>query len=130
MGVGRRLKEHNPDVKIIAVVPNLGDDIMGLRSVDDGFVPPILDISLLSGRMVVGTRESFTAAKKLIHREGIFAGVSSGAVMHCAVRIASKMKKGNVVALLADSGWKYLSSQLWTTDVIESGDDLNKKLWW
>jgi cysteine synthase B len=130
MGVGRRLREHNPNVRIIAVAPNLGDEIMGLRSIDDGFVPPILDASLLSGRMVVGTRESFEAARELTRREGIFAGISSGAVIYCAVRIAQRMEKGNIVALLADSGWKYLSSGLWTRDMAELKDDMESKLWW
>ncbi|MEW6034510.1 MAG: cysteine synthase [Chloroflexota bacterium] len=130
MGVGRRLKERNPDVKVVAVVPDVGDQIMGLRSIEDGFVPPVLDLSLLSGRMVVGARESFEATKELTRREGIFAGISSGAVMHCAMRVAERMKKGNIVALLADGGWKYLSSGLWTEDAAVLSEDIENKVWW
>lgn len=128
MGVGRRLRESNPDVKIIGAVPDAGEEIMGLRGVDDGFIPPILDTKVLSGRMLVKTAESFAATRELALREGIFAGISSGAAMHCAVRLAQKMDSGNIVVLLADAGWKYLSTKLWTKDLSSGGPET--KVWW
>ncbi len=130
MGVGKRLREKNPEVKLIAAVPDIGDEIMGLRSIDDGFVPPILDLSLLNGRMVTRTKEAFAMTRELAEREGIFAGISSGAAMLCAVRVAKRMKKGNIVVLMADGGWKYLSTRLWTHETAIVGDDLDKKVWW
>ncbi|MBI2857185.1 MAG: cysteine synthase family protein [Chloroflexi bacterium] len=130
MGVGKRLRERNPDVKLIATVPDVGDEIMGLRSIDDGFVPPILDLKMLNGRMVVKTRDAFAATRELAQSEGIFAGVSSGAVINCAVRVAQKMERGNIVVLLADGGWKYLSTGLWTRSASELDEDIEKKIWW
>jgi cysteine synthase B len=114
MGAGRRLKEHNPNVKLIAVIPHPGEQLMGLRSLEEGFIPPILDLDLLDSRLVVEAGEALLAAKLLTEREGIFAGISSGAVIYCAVRVAHRLERGNIVALLADGGWKYLSTKLWT----------------
>lgn len=108
-GVGRRLKEHNPNIRIVATLPPVGDLVQGLRSLDEGFIPPVLDQSLLDERMVVDSRTSFAAAKELLQKEGIFAGISSGAVLHTAQRVAEQMPEGKIVALLADGGWKYLS---------------------
>ncbi len=108
-GVGRRLKEHNPSIKVIATLPPLGDLVQGLRSLEEGFVPPVLDESLLDDRLVVDSRTAFAAVKELLHKEGIFAGVSSGAVLYTAQRVAEQMDEGKIVALLADGGWKYLS---------------------
>ena len=130
-GVGRRLKEHNPEVKIVAAVPHPGDLVQGLRSLDEGFIPPVLDESLLDGRIVVDSRSSFAAAKELMEKEGIFAGISSGAVMRTAQRIASRMDGGNIVALLADGGWKYLSTALWTKEHAElTAEEVEGKVWW
>ncbi|MCJ7510576.1 MAG: cysteine synthase family protein [Dehalococcoidia bacterium] len=111
-GVGRRLKEHNPNIRIIATLPPLGDLVQGLRSLEEGFVPPVLDESLLDDRLVVDSRTSFAAANELLQKEGIFAGISSGAVLHTAQRVAEQMEQGKIVALLADGGWKYLSMPL------------------
>jgi len=111
-GVGRRLKEHNPNVKVIATLPPVGDLVQGLRSLEEGFVPPVLDESLLDDRLVVDSRTSFAAAQELLQKEGIFAGISSGAVLHTAQRVAEQMEQGKIVALLADGGWKYLSMPL------------------
>jgi cysteine synthase len=108
-GVGRRLKEQDPSIRVIATLPPLGDLVQGLRSLEEGFVPPVLDESLIDGRMVVDSNTSFAAAKELLQKEGIFAGVSSGAVLHTAQCVAQEMKEGKIVALLADGGWKYLS---------------------
>jgi len=130
-GVGRRLKEHNPDVKVIAAVPHPGDLVQGLRSLEDGFIPPILDESLLDGRIVVDSLSSFAAVKELMDKEGIFAGISSGAVLRTAQRVAARMDSGNVVALLADGGWKYLSTSLWTKEYGDlKPEDVEGKVWW
>ena len=130
-GVGRRLKENNPDVKIVAAVPHPGDLVQGLRSLEEGFIPPILDESVLDGRIVVDSRSSFAAVKELMENEGIFAGISSGAVMRTAQRIASQMDGGDIVALLADGGWKYLSTALWTKEHEQlAPEEVEGKIWW
>ena len=129
-GVGRRLKERNPDTRVIAVAPHPDELIQGLRSLEDGFIPPILDISVLNGRIIVRSKEAFEMTRLLTEREGIFAGISSGAVLACALRVASRMTSGNVVCLLADSGWKYLSTQLWTRDYYEIEKNMEGKIWW
>jgi len=130
-GVGRRLKEQNPDVKVIAAVPHPGDLVQGLRSLEEGFIPPILDESVLDGRIVVDSRSSFAAVKELMDNEGIFAGISSGAVLRTAQRVAARMERGNVVALLADGGWKYLSTNLWTKEYGDlKPEEVEGKVWW
>ncbi|MBU2009104.1 MAG: cysteine synthase family protein [Chloroflexi bacterium] len=130
MGVGRRLKEHDPRARVIAVAPNPGDTIEGLRSLEEGFIPPILDISLLDRRTIVDSRESIRATRELTEREGIFAGISSGAVISCALKVAQQLEKGNIVALLADGGWKYLSTQLWTRPLEEIEPRVQTQPWW
>jgi len=130
-GVGRRLKEHNPQVKVVAAVPHPGDLVQGLRSLEEGFIPPVLDESVLDGRIVVDSRASFAAARQLLEREGIFAGISSGAVMRTALKVAEPMERANIVALLADGGWKYLSAALWTKDYGDlTAEDVEGKVWW
>ena len=130
MGVARRLKEHNPQVKIAAVAPEPEDFISGLRSLEDGFIPPILDINLLDSRMLVGSFEAFHTAKRLLDEEGIFAGVSSGSVVYGAIRQAERMESGSIVCLLADGGWKYLSTALWTKDYEQLKEESKGKIWW
>ena len=130
-GVGRRLKEHNPEIKVVAAVPHPGDLVQGLRSLEEGFIPPILDESVLDGRIVVDSRTSFAAVKELMEKEGIFAGISSGAVMRTAQRMASRMDGGDIVALLADGGWKYLSTALWTKEYEQlAPEEVEGKIWW
>ena len=116
MGVGRRLREHNPEVRIYAAEPMPGEAVQGLRSLDDGFVPEIFDASAIDGRFLVTTAESIAAMRRLSDTEGIFAGVSSGGVLVVASRLADAMDSGTIVALLADGGWKYLSEDLWRAD--------------
>lgn len=116
MGVGRRLREHNPQVRIYAAEPLPGEALQGLRSLDAGFVPEILDPAALDGRFLVTTAESIAAMRRLTATEGIFAGVSSGGVLAVASRVAETMDGGTLVALLADGGWKYLSEDLWRRD--------------
>jgi cysteine synthase B len=129
-GVGRRLKEENPDVKVVAAAPDVGDLVQGLRSIEEGFIPPVLDESLLDGRIIVDSRTSFAASKDLLHNEGIFAGISAGATIRTAQRIAGRMESGKVVTLLADGGWKYLSTNLWTQDYENLPPEVEKKIWW
>jgi cysteine synthase B len=129
-GTARYLKERKPSVKVVAAAPHPGDRVQGLRSLDEGFIPPVLDQSLLDGRIVVDSKNSFAATKELLDKEGIFAGVSGGAVLRAAQRVASRMERGNIVLLLADGGWKYLSTDLWNTEYENLADDLDEKTWW
>jgi [CysO sulfur-carrier protein]-thiocarboxylate-dependent cysteine synthase len=129
-GVGRRLKEHNPDVKIIAAEPELGELVYGLRSLDEGFIPPVLDESVLDRKFLVSSSDALRATRELTKQEGIFAGISSGAVLHVARRIASELESGDVVCLLADGGWKYLSTKAWTPDLSVAEKEVEETLWW
>ncbi|MBK5289768.1 MAG: PLP-dependent cysteine synthase family protein [Acidimicrobiia bacterium] len=117
MGVGRFLKEQNPDVQIIAVEPPAGELVQGLRSLDDGFVPPIFDPDVLDRKTIVRNRESIQWTRRLLDECGVFAGISSGAAVAGAAKVASRMERGTVVTLLPDGGWKYLSSGAWTDDL-------------
>ncbi len=130
MGVGRRLKEHNREVRVIAVVPHPEERISGLRSLDEGFIPPILDPTLLDGQFIITSRESFELTRELLERESIFAGISSGAVLACAARVAERMESGNIVCLMADGGWKYLSTGVWTRPLEELEAEMGRKIWW
>ena len=130
MGVGRRLKEVNSKTQVIAVEPHPGDLVQGLRSLEEGFIPPILDMSLLDGKIIVDSRCAFALTRDLTLKEGIFAGVSSGAVIHCAIRTAHKMEQGNIVCLLADGGWKYVSLGVWAKELPDLGEDVYSHIWW
>jgi cysteine synthase B len=130
MGVGRRLKEHSSSIRVIAVVPHPEERIQGLRSLEEGFIPPILDPSLLDGQFIVSSRESFEMTRELLLKESIFAGISSGAVLACAVRVAERMESGKIVCLFADGGWKYLSTGLWTRPLDELQAEMGRKIWW
>jgi cysteine synthase len=130
MGVGRRLKAHNPRIRVIAVEPEQGDLVQGLRSLEDGFIPPILDLDLLDGKIICNSGAALRGERLLALSEGIFGGISSGAVIHGAIRIAERMESGTVVALLADGGWKYLSTGLWTKAPERFNEDMAGKLWW
>ncbi|MBI2942191.1 MAG: cysteine synthase family protein [Chloroflexi bacterium] len=130
MGVARRLREHNSRVKIIAVEPEQGDLVQGLRSLEDGFIPPVLDLDALDGKLIVNSSDALRGERVLALNEGIFAGISSGAVIAGALRTAQRMASGNVVALLADGGWKYLSTGLWAKSADEFAQDMAGKLWW
>ena len=110
MGTGARLRETFPDVVVAAAEPLPGDPVMGLRSLEDGYVPPILDVSKLDRKMLVSNQESIVAVHELLDREGIFAGVSAGAVVHVARKLALSSTEGVVVCVLADAGWKYLGA--------------------
>ncbi len=129
-GAGRRLKEHNPDVKVIAAEPELGELVYGLRSLDEGFIPPILDESILDGKQLVAAEDALRWTRELAEREGIFAGISSGAVLHVARRIAERADSGDVVCVLADGGWKYLSTEAWAEDPEQAAKKVSETLWW
>jgi cysteine synthase B len=128
MGVGRYLKEQKPEVQIVAVEPPSGELVQGLRSLDDGFVPPIFDGAVLDGRFIVRPRESIEWLRRLLDDCGVFAGVSSGAAIAGAAKMAARMDSGTIVTLLPDGGWKYLSSGAWTDDhdeVVERATRIN-----
>ncbi len=129
MGNGRRLKEANPETLIVAAEPMQGEEVQGLRSLDDGFIPPIIDLSILDRKIMVANRDAIVWTKKLLDEEGVFAGVSSGAIAAIAVRIASELDSGNVVFLIPDDGWKYLSSGVYTKP-IEEIENLDSTVWW
>ncbi len=130
MGNGRRLKETFGDaVKIVAAEPMQGEPVQGLRSLDDGFIPPIIDLSLLDRKIFVTNRDAILWTRKLLDEESVFAGVSSGAIARVAVRIAGELDEGNVVFIVADDGWKYLSSGIYTLPVDEI-ENLDSTVWW
>ncbi|HEX4035734.1 MAG TPA: cysteine synthase family protein [Solirubrobacteraceae bacterium] len=130
MGNARRLKEALGDaVKIVAAEPMQGEPVQGLRSLDDGFIPPIIDLSLLDRKIFVTNSDAIIWTRRLLEEEGLFAGVSSGAIARVAVRIAGELDEGNVVFIVADDGWKYLSSGLYTKP-LEEIEKLESTLWW
>ena len=129
-GVGRALKAVRPGVRIVAAEPLPGEQVQGLRSLDEGFVPPVLDESVLDDRYLVGNRDAVIGVRRLLADEGIFAGLSSGAAVSVAVRVARDLPSGTVVVLLADGGWKYLSTDLWSRDLDELEDELEGSLLW
>ena len=128
MGAGARLRESFPDVVVAAAEPLPGDFVMGLRSLEDGYVPPILDVAKLDRKVLVSNEDSVGGIRDLLEREGIFAGVSAGAVVHVARKLAGELDEGVVVAVLADAGWKYLSADFWTARDVE--ESMEKTVWW
>jgi cysteine synthase B len=130
MGAGERLRESFPDLVVAAAEPLQGDLVYGLRSLADGYVPPILDVSKLDRKILVSNEESVESLRLLLDQEGIFAGVSSGAVVHVARLIAEEMEDAVVVAVLADGGWKYLSADFWTKPAGEIGPAMEDRIWW
>jgi cysteine synthase B len=126
MGAGERLRESFPDVVVAAAEPLQGDLVYGLRSLADGYVPPILAVERLDRKILVSNAESIAGVRALLEREGIFAGVSSGAVLHVARLVAESLDEGVVVCILADGGWKYLSADFWS----EGAESMEDRLWW
>jgi [CysO sulfur-carrier protein]-thiocarboxylate-dependent cysteine synthase len=129
MGNGRRFKEENPETKVVAAEPMQGELVSGLRSLDDGFIPPIIDLSVLDRKIMVSNRDAIIWTQKLLKEEGMFAGVSSGAIAYVSDRIARELDEGNVVFLVPDDGWKYLSSGVYTTPVDEL-ENIDSTVWW
>jgi cysteine synthase B len=128
MGAGDRVREAFPDVIVAAAEPLPGDPVMGLRSLEDGYVPPILDVSKLDRKVLVSNEDSVREVRRLVDEEAIFAGVSAGAVVHVARKLAAELDAGIVVAILADGGWKYLSADFWDADDVESS--MEHTVWW
>ena len=132
MGNARRLKEHDPDTLIVAAEPRQGELVQGLRSLDDGFIPPIIDLEMLDRKIFVSNEDSVIWTKKLLAEEGLFAGVSSGAIAYIAVRVARELDEGNVVFVVCDDGWKYLSSGVYTKSIeeLEADGTLESASFW
>ena len=130
MGAGDRVREAFPEAIVAAAEPLQGDLVYGLRSLADGYVPPILDVSKLDRKILVSNEESVRGLRLLLEREAIFAGVSSGAVIHVARQIAAELDDGVVVAVLADGGWKYLSAGFWTQPLGDVEESMEDRLWW
>jgi [CysO sulfur-carrier protein]-thiocarboxylate-dependent cysteine synthase len=128
MGTGERLRETFPDVVVAAAEPLPGDPVMGLRSLDEGYVPPILDVAKLDRKVLVSNEESVREVRRLLDEEGIFAGVSAGAVGHVARKLAGELEEGVVVAIFADGGWKYLSADFWDAEDVEQA--MERTVWW
>jgi [CysO sulfur-carrier protein]-thiocarboxylate-dependent cysteine synthase len=128
MGAGERLRESFPDVVVAAAEPLPGDPVMGLRSLEEGYVPPILDVSKLDRKVLVSNEESVQEVRRLLDEEGIFAGVSAGAVGHVARKLAAELDEGVVVAIFADGGWKYLSADFWEAEDVERS--MERAVWW
>jgi cysteine synthase len=128
MGTGERLRESFPEVVVAAAEPLPGDPVMGLRSLADGYVPPVLDVSRLDRKLLVSNAESVAGLRLLLDREGIFGGISAGAVVHVAQKLAAELDEGVVVCVLADAGWKYLSADFWVADDVEQS--MERTVWW
>lgn len=130
MGVGRYLKEQNPTIQILAVEPPSGESVEGLRSLEDGFIPPVFEqwngIDLLDGKRIIRPIESLECARKLAQTSGIFAGISSGAALAGALRVAEQIESGNIVFIVCDGGWKYLSTEAWTKPIDEVAESINR----
>lgn len=129
-GTGRRLKEYNPAIKVVAAEPLQGEGVQGLRSLADGFIPPILDTSVLDAKILVSSMDAIRRNRQLKDEEGIFAGPSCGAALHAALRVAASLEHGKIVTILADGGWKYLSEDLWTSKLEDLEDTLEAKVLW
>jgi cysteine synthase B len=128
MGAGARLRESFPEITVAAAEPLPGDPVMGLRSLEEGYVPPILDVSKLDRKVLVSNAEAVAGLRALLDEEGIFAGVSSGAVVHVARKLAAELDEGVVVTILADGGWKYLSAPFW--DAADPEPEMEESVWW
>jgi cysteine synthase B len=133
MGVGRFFREAKPDVRIVAAEPRYGELVYGLRNLDEGFVPELYDASLIDARFSVGPRDAVRRVRELLELEGIFAGISTGAILHAALAQAAKAAKAgepaDIAFVVADAGWKYLSTGAYVGTIDEAEDALEGQLW-
>jgi cysteine synthase B len=133
MGAGRYLREHKPDIQIVAAEPRYGELVYGLRNLDEGFVPELYDASVLTSRFSVGPREAVARTRELLDKEGIFAGISTGAILHAALGIAAKAvkagEKADIAFIVCDGGWKYLSTGAYEGTVEDAEVALEGQLW-
>jgi len=129
-GIGRFMRARRPGVRIVAAEPMPGELVQGLRSLEDGYVPPVLDESVLDDRYLVSNRDAVIGVRRLLREEGLFVGLSSGAAAAVALRVAAEMERGVIVVLFADAGWKYLSSDLWTRDLDALEEELEGSMLW
>lgn len=130
-GTGRRLKEERPSLQVIAAEPHPNDNVQGLRSLEEGFVPPVLDPTILDRKILVTSDDSLAMTRRIAEQEGLFAGISSGAVLHAALRVARQTPApADIVCLFADSGWKYLSLGVWSRSLEEAQEAVRDKVWW
>jgi cysteine synthase B len=129
MGVGRRLREVYPKVRVVAVQPYPKGGLQGLRNITEGYIPPILNLDEIDESVVTKDEEAFETLKELIWKEGIFAGISSGAVVYECLKIAARMKSGVIVTVLADGGWKYLSDRIWTEEAKKVSERFEGPMW-
>ena len=133
MGVGRFFREHQPGVRIVAAEPRYGELVYGLRNLDEGFVPELYDASLIDARFSVGPRDAVRRVRELLETEGIFAGISTGAILHAALGQAAKSvragERADIVFVVCDGGWKYLSTGAYEGTVDEAEDRLEGQLW-
>ena len=133
MGVGRYLKEQKPSVQIVAAEPEYGDLVYGLRNLDEGFVPELYDASVLDTRFSVGPADALRRTRQLIEQEGIFAGISTGAILHAALGQADRAVKAgeraDIALIVADGGWKYLSTGAYAGTLDEATEAIEGQLW-
>jgi cysteine synthase B len=133
MGVGRWFREHHPEVRIIAAEPRYGEVVYGLRNLDEGFVPELYDPALIDARFSVGSRDAIRRLRELLDEEGIFAGVSTGAILHAALAQAAKAvqahERADIVVIVADGGWKYLSTGAFEGTIDDAERHLEGQLW-
>jgi cysteine synthase len=133
VGAGRFLREHKPDIQIIAAEPRYGELVYGLRNLDEGFVPELYDPEVLTGRYSVGSYDALRRTRQLLESEGIFAGISTGAILHAALAAAEKAatagKTADVVFVVADAGWKYLSTGAYSGTLDEAAQRMDGHLW-
>lgn len=129
MGAGRRLRELNPKVRLVGVEPKVGDRLQGLRSFEEGFIPPLLDLSKLDGRYLVDSCRALELSAQVAAREGLLVGVSAGATLTAALRVAETMERGKIVVMFSDSGWKYLPAHPWQA-ARERDKELDDIHWW
>jgi cysteine synthase B len=133
MGAGRYLREQNPDVQIIAAEPRYGEVVYGLRNIDEGFVPELYDASVLTRRFSVGAEDSVRRVRELLEVEGIFAGISTGAILHAAIAMANEAlaagRDADIAFIVCDAGWKYLSTGIYGSEIEEATEGLDGTLW-